>query len=336
MGPRLRRQRLPHRRARHRRTGPGPYSPSPPPTGRPAARGLLLPLGHRRRPGPHHRSPRASPAPTGAPSRTPTAWPPHSWTRAVAGRPSRAPLPRTLGARECLLRLASHHPARTCAAFMRPGRCRAGDAVPAHPLPAPAPGDGRDGGIQAGHRSRPLRLHRRLPNRPRPAGMRGRSPRAGYRGDRPPGPVSPVARAAIPRQHPQGEVSHLALRGKEVRRPSYPALEERHRTVPVPPFRTLHAAQFLLAAIVYDDCPEHCAAGTGSRTSTGWSPRTRTPVLMTAEGQRSRFGGRLDEGLRNVEGPGGRHRPHHPAGAGAGATWSRGPGADARHRVQAP
>ncbi|WP_107439489.1 transposase [Streptomyces sp. cf124] len=56
MGPGLRRQRLSRRRARHRRTGPGPHSPAPPPTGPPAARRLLLPLGHRQRPGAHHRS----------------------------------------------------------------------------------------------------------------------------------------------------------------------------------------------------------------------------------------------------------------------------------------
>ncbi|MFI8436239.1 transposase domain-containing protein [Streptomyces sp. NPDC079020] len=38
VGPGLRRQRLPRCRARHRRTGPGPHSPAPPPTGPPAAR----------------------------------------------------------------------------------------------------------------------------------------------------------------------------------------------------------------------------------------------------------------------------------------------------------
>ncbi|WP_457513941.1 transposase domain-containing protein [Streptomyces sp. TE33382] len=61
-----------------------------------------------------------------------------------------------------LLRPAPYHPARTRPALARPGRRRAGDVVPAHPLPAPAPHHGRDGGVQAGHRPRPLRLHHRL------------------------------------------------------------------------------------------------------------------------------------------------------------------------------
>lgn len=34
-------------------------------------------------------------------------------------------------------------------------------------------------------------------------------------------------------------------------------------TAQFPPFHTLHAAQFLLAAIVYDDCPEHLRNGYG-------------------------------------------------------------------------
>lgn len=62
--------------------------------------------------------------------------------------------------------------------------------------------------------------HYRPPNRSRPAGMRGRSPRAEHRGDRPTSPVNAVACTAKPRQHPQGEVTHLPLCGEGIGRPT--------------------------------------------------------------------------------------------------------------------
>ncbi|WP_443078942.1 transposase domain-containing protein [Streptosporangium sp. NBC_01495] len=116
--------------------------------------GFLPPLGRRRSRRAHHRGRRTShlrrrqhlqrllPSgdhPAGRP--------------ALPRRPSRAPLPRTLGTRERLLRAASHHSARPGPALVRPGRRRAGDVGPAAVLPAPAPRHHRGSGVPAGHRS---------------------------------------------------------------------------------------------------------------------------------------------------------------------------------------
>ncbi|MEU5476902.1 hypothetical protein [Streptomyces mirabilis] len=69
------------------------------------------------------------------------------------------------------------------------------------------------------------------------------------------------------------------------------------------PFHTLHVAQFLLTAIVADDCPDHLRNGNGIPDIDRLVPEDADAftVLMTAEEQRRLFGGHLDEELRNVE-----------------------------------
>lgn len=69
------------------------------------------------------------------------------------------------------------------------------------------------------------------------------------------------------------------------------------------PFHTLHIAQFSLAVIVYEDCPDHLRTPGGVPDLDRLVPEDADAftVLMAAEDQRALFGGRLDEELRNVE-----------------------------------
>ncbi|MEU1824177.1 hypothetical protein ABZ502_17340 [Streptomyces abikoensis] len=69
------------------------------------------------------------------------------------------------------------------------------------------------------------------------------------------------------------------------------------------PFHTLHVAQFLLAAVVFDDCPSHLRTADGVPDLDRLVPADADAftVLAAAEGQRGLFGRGLDEELRNVE-----------------------------------
>ncbi|GAA1110995.1 hypothetical protein [Streptomyces javensis] len=69
------------------------------------------------------------------------------------------------------------------------------------------------------------------------------------------------------------------------------------------PFHTLHVAQFCLAVIVFEDCPDHLRAPGGVPDLGRLVPQDADAltVLTAAVEQRALFGTALDEELRNVE-----------------------------------
>ncbi|MFC8570797.1 hypothetical protein ACFUIW_34075 [Streptomyces sp. NPDC057245] len=69
------------------------------------------------------------------------------------------------------------------------------------------------------------------------------------------------------------------------------------------PFHTLHVAQFCLAVIVSEDCPDHLRGPAGVPDLARLVPEDTDAltVLTTAEDQRALFGSGLAEELRNVE-----------------------------------
>ncbi|WP_439681659.1 hypothetical protein [Embleya sp. MST-111070] len=69
------------------------------------------------------------------------------------------------------------------------------------------------------------------------------------------------------------------------------------------PFHMLHVAQFCLAVVVFEDCPDHLRTPGGVPDLDHLMPEDADAltVLTVAEEQRSLFGGALDEELANVE-----------------------------------
>ncbi|WP_435058375.1 hypothetical protein [Streptomyces sp. bgisy060] len=69
------------------------------------------------------------------------------------------------------------------------------------------------------------------------------------------------------------------------------------------PFHTLHVAQFCLAVVVFEDCPDHLRTPGGVPDLDRLVPKDADAltVLTTAQEQRALFGTGLDEELRNVE-----------------------------------